>query len=138
MFFTPMIRRSVFNPAFVPAFQTASNRACSPVEHLFDQVVAAQSRSSAARSARIEQDDHSVSIRFDMPGIAKEQLSIGIEGNIVRIESLADAPRHYKLAYELPQDIDIASSQAKLELGVLTLKLGKLQAASRVTPLTVD
>ena len=52
--------------------------------------------------------------------MAREQLTIGIEGQVVRIETQADAARQYKAAYELPQDIDAAASAAKLENGVLT------------------
>jgi HSP20 family molecular chaperone IbpA len=73
-----------------------------------------------------------------MPGIAKDQLSIGIEGNIVRLNSKEGASRVYKAAYELPQDIDVASSEARLENGVLTLKLTKQVPVSRVTELTVN
>jgi HSP20 family molecular chaperone IbpA len=83
---------------------------------------------SAARPAArpaVQQDDTAYTVSFDVPGVSKAQLSIGIEGKVVRIESLPDAPRAYKLAYELPQDIDVSSSEAKLDNGVLTLKLAK-------------
>ncbi len=63
---------------------------------------------------------------------------MGIEGSIVRIETKEGAPRQYKQAYELPQDIDAGSSEAKLENGVLTLKLGKQVPVSRVTQLTIN
>ena len=43
----------------------------------------------------------------------------------MRIHSKEGAPRSYKAAYELPQEIDAALSQAKLENGVLNLKLVK-------------
>jgi len=86
-----------------------------------------------AQVGRIDQDDKTYILSFDMPGIAKEQLSIGIEGNVVRLESLPEAARQYKAAYELPQDIDVATSVAKLENGVLTLKLAKKLPESKVT-----
>jgi HSP20 family molecular chaperone IbpA len=73
-----------------------------------------------------------------MPGLAKDQVNIDIEGNVVRIKSLEGAPRQYQSAYELPQDIDLASSEAKLENGVLTLKLGKQVPTVRSTRLTVN
>ena len=88
-------------------------------------------------SATFEQDDTSFTLSFDVPGIAKDQLTIGIEGNVVRLTSKEGAPRQYKAAYELPQDIDPASSEAKLDNGVLTLKLAKKVVASPVTELTV-
>ena len=87
---------------------------------------------------RITQDEHAYSLQFDVPGVAKEQLSIGIEGSVVRIESLPDAPRTYKAAYELPQDIDVSASDARLENGVLTLKLAKKAPVSKASNLTIN
>ncbi len=90
------------------------------------------------KNYRITQDEHAYSLQFDVPGIAKEQLSIGIEGSVVRIESQPDAPRTYKAAYELPQDIDVSASDARLENGVLTLKLAKKVPVSNVANLTIN
>jgi len=86
----------------------------------------------------IEQDEKSYTLSFDVPGITREQLSIGIEGNVVRIQSLESAPRKYKAAYELPLDIEVASSSARLENGVLTVHLVKQVPASRVTELAIN
>jgi len=89
------------------------------------------------KSCTASEDDKAYTLSFDVPGIAKDQLTIGIEGCIVRIQTKEDAPRQYKSSYELPQDIDAAASVAKLEHGVLTLTLGKLVPASRVTELSI-
>ena len=64
-------------------------------------------------------------------------MTVGIEGAVVRIDSLADAPRQFKAAYELPQDIDAAASSAKLENGVLTLVLAKQAPQNKATTLAV-
>lgn len=71
------------------------------------------------------QDETAFTLSLDMPGVAKEQLTIAIEGAVVRITSKEGAVRSYRVAYELPQDIDAALSQAKLENGVLRLTLVK-------------
>ncbi|MEO5796868.1 MAG: Hsp20/alpha crystallin family protein [Rhodoferax sp.] len=116
------------HPAFArPSLNAQNLRA---LHHLLDE----------KRSAgyRITQDEHAYSLQFDVPGIAKEQLSIGIEGSVVRIESQPDAPRSYKAAYELPQDIDVSASDARLENGVLTLKLAKKAPVSNVSNLTIN
>ncbi len=89
------------------------------------------------KNASFEQDDTSFTLSFDVPGIAKDQLSIGIEGNVVRIASKEGAPRQYKAAYELPQDIDPTGSEAKLDNGVLTLKLAKKVVVSPVSELAI-
>ena len=125
MLFTPVIRRSA---VFVPSTRT--------LERFFD--AALQAPVAAANGTRTEQDDQAYTLHFDVPGVSREQLSIGIEANVVRLETLPEAPRQYKAAYELPQDIDVAASEAKLEHGVLTLKLVKVQPESKVTKLTIN
>ena len=103
------------------------------LERFLDEAVVATRQKSAA----IEQDETSFTLSFDVPGIAREQLSIGIEGSIVRIETKEGATRQYKSAYELPQDIDVSASVAKLENGVLTLKLVKVVPVNKVAELVI-
>ncbi|RZA13744.1 MAG: Hsp20 family protein [Lysobacteraceae bacterium] len=90
------------------------------------------------RAATAQQDDASWTITLDVPGVTREQLDIGIEANVVRISTKEDAPRQYKAAYELPQEIDVATSEAKLDNGVLTLKLGKKAPVSNVAQLAIQ
>jgi len=85
----------------------------------------------------LEQDEQSFTLSFDVPGVTREQLVVGIEGNVVRLSSAEGAPRPYRYACELPQDIDATQSAAKLENGVLTLKLAKVVPVSRVTELVI-
>jgi len=125
MFFatTPAsLRRQIYSPAGLS------------LERFLNQAQLAGRQQSAVTS----QDDTSYTLTFDMPGIAKDQLSIGIEGSVVRLNSKEGASRAYKAAYELPQDIDVAGSEARLENGVLTLKLAKQIPVSRVTELAVN
>ncbi len=124
MFYTPtLVRRAAYNHALNNAFSHALNNAALGV--------------TGQPSSDLAQDDTSYTFSFDVPGIAKEQLTIGIEGNVVRLETVADAKRQYKAAYELPQDIDVSASEAKLENGVLTLKLAKLVPVNKVTQLPI-
>jgi HSP20 family molecular chaperone IbpA len=94
-------------------------------------------RSTTNKPCAYSQDETSFTLTLDVPGVAKEQLSIAIEGAVVRIASKQDAPRAYSFAYELPQDIDAALSEAKLENGVLSLKLTKKVPVSNATELVV-
>jgi len=127
MFFAtsqPTVRRSAYAPAM------------RSLDRFLDQALAAPA-ASVGRAA-IQADEQSWTLSLDVPGVTREQLTIGIEGAVVRIETLADAPRAYKQAYELPQDIDTTASTAKLENGVLTLTLAKKQPASNVTKITIN
>jgi HSP20 family molecular chaperone IbpA len=94
-------------------------------------------RSTSNRACAYTQDETAFNLTLDVPGIAKDQLNIAIEGAIVRITSKEGAPRSYKAAYELPQDIDTAQSAAKLENGVLSLKLVKKVPVSTATELAI-
>lgn len=85
-----------------------------------------------------QQDETAFHITLDVPGIAREQLAISIEGAVVRIVSREGASRQYRAAYELPQDIDSALSEAKLENGVLSLKLTKKVPVNNATEITIQ
>ncbi len=95
-------------------------------------------RTSRNQTGTFAQDETSFTLSFDVPGVAKDQLAIAIEGSVVRISAKEGAPRSYRAAYELPQEIDTANSEAKLENGVLTLKLAKLVPVDKATELTIQ
>jgi len=123
MFFAPTLRTARFAPrVYDRSFERFVNEAFA----------------GARRSPLVEQDDKSWTLSLDVPGFAREDLAISIEGAVLRIESKAEAKRQFKAAYELPQDIDVAASEAKLENGVLTLKLGKLVPVSQATQLQIN
>lgn len=92
----------------------------------------------STQSATVEDGDKAYSLQLDVPGLAKEQLEIGIEGDVVRITSKADTARSVKAAYRFPLEIDAAGSTAKLENGVLTLSLVKKIPVSNVTQLIIN
>ena len=98
----------------------------------------ADSFETSAHGGQAESDETSITLSLDVPGLAKEQLTIGIEGRIVRIASKDDAPRSFNAAYKLGSDVDAAKSEAKLEHGVLTCKFAKIPPESRQTLLTIN
>jgi len=123
MFFAPALHTARFAPrSYDRAFERFVNEAFA----------------GARKSPLVEQDDKSWTLSVDVPGLSREDLTIGIEGTVVRIDSKAEAKRQFKAAYELPQDIDVSASEAKLENGVLTLKLGKQVPVSRVSELQIN
>ena len=93
---------------------------------------------SSQAATQYQQDETAFHLKLDVPGITREQLAISIEGAVVRISSREGAERQYRAAYELPQDIDAALSEAKLEHGVLSLKLAKKVPISNATEITVQ
>ncbi len=85
----------------------------------------------------VEQDEQAFRLQLDLPGIAKDQLTLGIEGNVVHIATVEGAPRAFKASYKLAQDIDASASEATLEHGVLSLRLAKVAPQSKVVALTI-
>jgi len=77
-------------------------------------------------------------LQIDVPGVAKEHLLIKVEDQVVRLETSPEATRKYNLSYELPVAIDPTSSQAKLELGVLSLELSKRKPVDRAAILNIQ
>ena len=94
----------------------------------------------AASSAgcSVTQDDKATTVQLDVPGLAREQLAISIEANVVRVNSVEGAPRQVQRTWELAADIDAANSSAKLENGVLTLTLARVAPESKATTLTIQ
>ena len=92
----------------------------------------------AAKAASVEDLEKAYSLQLDVPGLAREQLDISIEGDVVRVASKEDAARKVKAAWRFPLEIDTATSTAKLENGVLTLTLGKKVPVSNVTHLDIQ
>ena len=125
MFFAPVVRSRAAYPA---------NRS---FDRSFERYVNEAFFAPASQGLNVEQDDKAWTLTLDVPGVAKEELSIDIEGSVVRIESKAEAKRQVKAAYELPQDIDAAASGAKLENGVLVLTQAKLVPVSNVKQIEI-
>ena len=126
MFFGPVVRTRAASPAF-HAF-----------DRRFERLVNDAWRGRSPSGLSVTQDDKAWTLSLDLPGLAKEELNIGIEGAVVRIESKPEAKRQVRAAYELPQDIDAAASSARLENGVLTLTLAKQLPQSKATRLAVN
>ena len=125
MFFAPVVRTRAVSPAF------------RSFDRNFERFINDAFFTAPQPGVQVAQDDKVWTLTLDVPGVAREDLTIGIEGSVVRVETKADTKRQYKAAWELPQDIDVAASAAKLEHGVLTLTLAKLVTPSTVTQLAI-
>lgn len=93
---------------------------------------------AAPKAASVDDQEKTYSLELDVPGLTREQIDIGIEADVVRVASKADAPRSVKAAWRFPLEIDVQASTAKLENGVLTLTLGKKFPVSKISPLTIQ
>ena len=126
MFFAPVVRTRAASPA-LRSYDRSFERFVN------DTFFA----NSPAGGVDVAQDDKAWTVTLDVPGIGREDLSINVEGTIVRIETRQEAKRQFKAAYELPQEIDVDATAAKLENGVLTLTLVKKLPVSNARKIEV-
>jgi HSP20 family molecular chaperone IbpA len=112
MFFAPVTR----SRAYVPA---------RSFDRSFERFLTESFLAPATAGVKVEQTEEAWTLSLDVPGVSREQLTIDVDGAVVRVATVQDAPRQYKAAYELPAAIDAEATAAKLENGVLTLTLAK-------------
>jgi len=112
----------------------------------------------------VAESDNGYVVTLDVPGVGREDVKVSIDGRTVSIvaearaetpaadaptDATADAPKaaervilrerataSFARSFTLPSEIDQASSQARLDNGVLTLTLARRSPAS--TQLTVN
>jgi HSP20 family protein len=140
----------------VPLSRNASDLARS-FERLFDDgfdrffAPAAQGSNLRSPALDVSESDRAYTVKLDLPGVAKEDVKIAIDGRRVSIEAQTrkeeekkDGDRvvyrerslaSYARSFSVATDVDQAESTAKLENGVLTLTLSKrgTPAAARIT-----
>ena len=91
----------------------------------------------------IVEDQDGITVRADLPGVAKEDLAIDVDGDTLTITgsvSLGETSGlqsvyaevrspQYKRSFVLSRDLDTANVQASLANGVLTLRVPKSEQA---------
>ncbi len=89
------------------------------------------------------EDDTGISLLADMPGVSKDSLEIKVEGESLLIEGTvtAAAPQameasyaevrvpHYRRSFTLSRELDAGRIEAKLNNGVLNLRIPKQEQA---------
>jgi HSP20 family protein len=108
------------------------------LEKFLNDTFSSLSDTAPAKAANVEDLEKAYSLQLDVPGVARDQLDISIEGDVVRVASKEGAARQVKAAWRFPLEIDTTASTAKLEHGVLTLTLGKKIPVSNVTHLDIQ
>jgi HSP20 family protein len=110
---------------FAPALRTRAYVPARAFDRSFERFLNEPFFSPAATGVKVEQDEEAWTVTLDVPGVSREQLTIDVDGTVVRVATTKEAARQYQAAYELPAEIDAEATSAKLENGVLTLTLGK-------------
>lgn len=87
---------------------------------------------------QVSYTEEATTLSVDVPGLTREQLQLRIEDNMVYLQSVEGAPRQVRRSWELPHEIDAASSSAKLDLGVLTLTLQRTKPVDKTVMLNIE
>lgn len=124
-------------------------------DRLFDDALAgvfgsrlADAEASAARvpSLDVSETDRAYTVTVDLPGVAKEDIKVSVDGRQVTLQAQSQSVQEKKegerviyrersaasfsRSFTLPVEVDQSASQAKLDNGVLTLTLAKKVAPS--------
>lgn len=134
-------------------FLVPLTRSASPLARSFDRLFddrffrLSSPAAGAARSAALDvaETDRDYTVTLDVPGVAKDDVKISIEGKRVSVEAQVrqdtekkDGERivyrerslaSFSRSVTLPAEIDEAASSARMDNGVLTLTLAKKQPA---------
>lgn len=123
------------SPSLLRQAANAARREDAALQRFLRDTTAPLQRSAPQFNA--DTTEAGTTLQIDVPGLAREQLQLHIEDNLVHLQSVEGAPRSVRRSWELPHAIDAASSQAKLEHGVLTLTLARLQPVEKKVALTI-
>ncbi len=149
--FSPLAARSHGASPFTTRSLAASPLACVPAD--FDRAIdsiAAQlfngsQNTDLALRANVSETDSNYVLRFDVPGVSKDNINITVEDKLVKIEvnfAAAEVEGEKTLRAErvtgsatrnfrLPHAVDTEAASATHDLGVLTLTLPKKTLATQ-------
>jgi HSP20 family protein len=135
----------------VPVARSASDLARS-FDRLFDDSFdrffgnAASDGTLRTPSLDVAETERGYNVSIDLPGVAKEDVKITIEGRHVHVSARSQreetkkegerviyrerASSSFARAFTLPEEVDQETSQAKLENSVLSLALSKKRMAA--------
>jgi HSP20 family molecular chaperone IbpA len=123
--------------------QTQTNNAMQTQQGQQAQGAANRTAPALLPPVDIFEDGAGITVLADLPGVGREDLSIGVDGRTLTIEAplkLGEAnslvsvyaevrANHFRRSFELSGDLDTTKIDAGLRDGVLTLRIPKLEQA---------
>ena len=144
MFLVPVARDARALPAL--AGRDLSRLFDDTLDRLFSTTNGSEAAVARAPALDVVETESGYAVKLDMPGVAKEDVKIAVEGRQVTVqaettrqEEKKDGERllyreraasRYSRTFTLPVEVDQGEAAARLEHGVLTLTLPKRSARS--------
>ena len=75
---------------------------------------------------KMKVEDDVLSMKFDVPGLSKKDISVKVEDNILSITGENDS-RTFNKSYKISDDWDVTKTSAETKDGVLTISIPKLE-----------
>ncbi len=110
-------------------------------ERFFNPGTAVESQSARSPALDVAESDRTYTVKLEMPGVAKEDVKVSVEGRQVTVQAQSQRTEEkkegdrvvyrersatsYARTFTLPLEVDQSDAQARLEHGVLTLTLPK-------------
>ena len=131
----------------VPVARSASDLSRS-IDRLFDNAFGPIGSEPALRSPSLDvaETEGGYSVAIDLPGVAKDDVKITIDGRRVSVSAQTQregekkdgerviyrerSSQSFARSFTLPEEVDQDASQAKLDSGVLSLTLAKKRVAA--------
>ena len=120
-------------------------------ERFFGALAPTETAGPRSPALDVTETDRAYTVKLDMPGVAKEDVKVSIDGRHVTVQAATEhkeekkegdrvvwrerAMTSYARSFSLPEEVDHLESGAKLDQGVLTLTLPKraTPAAKQIT-----
>lgn len=122
-------------------------------DRLFSPGSAAEGNGTRSPALDVAETDRGYTVTLDLPGVAKEDVRVSIEGRQVSVQATTRreterkegerlvyrerSQASFSRSFTLPQEIDQSEAHAKLDNGVLSLHLPK-RAARSAAQITVS
>lgn len=114
-------------------------------ERFFGALAPAEGAAKRSPALDVTETERAYEVKLDLPGVAKEDVKVAIDGRYVTVEAetrrdeekkegdkvvwCERAMTSYARSFSLPMEVDAVEAGAKLDKGVLTLTLPKRSSA---------
>ena len=115
-------------------------------DSLFGNIKQEANNSALSPRAYSKESTEAYTLELELPGVPEKDIEVEIKDQVLSIKAAVKAldddgnevvKRSYHRSFELPEDVDSESAEAKSQNGILTISLPRHEKVEKVTKLTV-